>query len=116
MAQLSQLKIPGPKGGDSTPPVGIPDTLKGGLDTSGAGLAGVVVSYLFLVGVVLAVVFILHSGISYITSGGETAKMAAAKRGLTFSVVGLVVIVSAFFIVRFVIASLGGDPAKFFSF
>lgn len=116
--KLAQLKFPGQNNTsvDAPAPAGIPEGLKGGLSTSGASLFQLTIDWVFYIGIILAVAFMLISGISWITSGGETQKVAKAKARFTYSLIGLVIIISAFFIVRLVISSLGGDPSKFFNF
>lgn len=109
---LTQLKIPG-QDTLPTPPKGIPDPLKGGLDTSGANFLQLIINYLFIIGVILALIFLMYAGVSFITSGGDSMKMAAAKKKLIYALIGLVIIAGAFFIVRFIITALGGDSAPF---
>lgn len=60
---------------------------------------------LMIVGV-LAVAMIIFSGISYVTSAGDKAKTTKAKNTLIYSIVGLVVAISAYAIVNFVISKL----------
>ncbi|MBM3210511.1 hypothetical protein FJZ39_04195 [Candidatus Saccharibacteria bacterium] len=57
---------------------------------------------LFIVGLV-AVIMIILSGIKYATSGGDSGKTAAAKNTLLYSIVGLIVAIFAYAIVRFVV-------------
>ena len=56
----------------------------------------------FLAGVI-AVIVIIIAGILYITSTGDSGKVAKAKNLLTYSIVGLVVVLLAFVITNFVI-------------
>ncbi len=51
----------------------------------------------------LAVLFIVISGLKYITAGGDPAKTASARSQLLYSVIGLVVAGSAAVIVNFVL-------------
>lgn len=60
---------------------------------------------LMIVGV-LAVAMIIFSGISYVTSAGDKAKTTKAKNTLIYSIVGLVVAISAYAIVNFVLSKL----------
>lgn len=50
---------------------------------------------------VLAVIFIIWSGIKYIISQGDPGKTREAKNGITYSIAGLVLAGSAFLIVEF---------------
>lgn len=51
----------------------------------------------------IAVIIIIISGFMYTTSGGDPANIKKAKNGLTYAVVGLVVVALAFVITQFVI-------------
>lgn len=51
----------------------------------------------------IAVVMIIFSGLSYMTSAGDTGKVTKAKNTLTYSVVGLIIVLIAFAITSFVI-------------
>ena len=56
----------------------------------------------FLAGAV-AVVVIIFAGIMYVLSSGDAGRVAKAKNMLTYAIVGLIVVVSAFGITNFVI-------------
>lgn len=58
----------------------------------------------FLAGLV-SVIVIIVAGIMYTTSSGDASKVTRAKNLLTYSIVGLVVVLSAFVITNFVIGS-----------
>ena len=60
---------------------------------------------LFIVGAV-AVIVIIVGGISYVVSAGDPAKVKKAKDTILYAVVGLVVALLAFAIIRFVTDSL----------
>ena len=51
----------------------------------------------------VAVIVIIISAFFYITSQGDSSKVKRAKDGILYSVVGLVVIMTAFLITNFVI-------------
>lgn len=57
---------------------------------------------------VAAVIMILVGGFKYITSGGDSANTASAKSTILYAVVGLIIVVLAQVIVRFVISSSSG--------
>ena len=54
----------------------------------------------------LALLMITISGLRYITSAGDPEKTARAKNGIVYSLVGLVVAISAEAIVAFVVGRL----------
>jgi hypothetical protein len=63
--------------------------------------------------VVLALIFIIIGGIQWITSGGDKTKLQAARSKLTWSVIGLVVAFSAFFIIALIGFFFKVDLMKF---
>lgn len=58
--------------------------------------------FLFFVGAV-AVVMIIYGGFRYVTSNGDSSGVSGAKNTLLYAVVGLVIAVSAYAIVDFVL-------------
>lgn len=58
--------------------------------------------FYFITGVV-AVVMIIIAGLMYTVSSGDASRIARAKNMILYSVVGLIVIMSAFAITNFVI-------------
>ena len=51
----------------------------------------------------VAVVFLIVNGISYITSAGDTQKTEEAQKGIIAALIGLVVVGIAYLLVRFVV-------------
>ena len=56
----------------------------------------------FLAGVI-AVIVIIVAGLMYATSSGDSGRVAKAKNLLTYAIVGLVVVMTAFVITNFVV-------------
>jgi hypothetical protein len=56
---------------------------------------------------VIALFFIILSGIKMITSGGDPKAVESAKKTLTFAIIGLVIVLLSFFIV-FLVANITG--------
>lgn len=56
----------------------------------------------FIAGVV-AVIVIISAGLMYTTSSGDSSRVAKAKNLLTYAIVGLVVVLTAFVITNFII-------------
>lgn len=77
---------------------GIPTGTADNLLKSGLNLA------YFLAGAI-AVIVIVVAGINYVLSSGDAGRVAKAKNLITYSIVGLVVIMTAFIITNFVIGS-----------
>ncbi len=105
--RLLSLTLPG---GKIEAPSGIPT---GGLSGKGGDAINLAIQLIFVVGIVLAVAFVIISGIQWIISGGDKTKLQAARGRLTYAIVGLVVILGAFFIVSTVTSLLGGNPRFF---
>jgi|SRR6185369_2107598 len=79
----------------NTPP-GIP---QGGLADLQEIFSNAILIFI-IVGTFLLVIYIVWAGIQWITSGGDKAKLTAARGRLTWAIVGLVVIFSSFFIMN----------------
>lgn len=60
---------------------------------------------------VVAVIMIIIGGFRYITSGGDSGNVSAAKNTILYAIIGLVVVALAQFIVRFVLARVTGSGA-----
>lgn len=65
-------------------------------------VSGVLATVYFVAGIV-AVLIIIVAGIFYVTSDGEAAKIKRAKDAILYSIVGLVVVMTAFVITQFLI-------------
>ena len=69
-------------------------------------IGNTIISNLLLVAGTLAVFFLIYAGIRYILAGGNAERAKEARAGVIHVVIGVVIIVSAFFIIR-VAVSLG---------
>jgi len=84
---------------------GTPISAPGGIPTGGFGDKGISViqiatTLLFTLSIVLALVFIIYSGIQWAMSGGDKQKIQASRNRLIYSIVGLIVVALSFFIVK----------------
>ncbi len=70
-------------------------------------LGGVLDGIYFIVGAV-AVIIIILSGFSFASASYDPAKIAKAKNAILYSVIGLIVVILAFFITQFVIGKMTG--------
>jgi hypothetical protein len=68
-----------------------------------------IVSAGLLMAAIIAVVLIILSGIKLLTSGGDPEKVASAKRSLTFTIVGLVIILLSFVIINLIARVTGAN-------
>lgn len=60
---------------------------------------------LFLIGAV-SVIMLIYGGIRYTISGGDSNSVTAAKNTILYAIVGIIVAVLAFAVVKFVVGSL----------
>lgn len=68
------------------------------------GLLNTVINIFSLIVGVIAVVMIIVGGLRYITSGGDSGKVSAAKTTIIYALVGLVIVALAQLIVHFVLS------------
>ncbi len=61
-----------------------------------------VLNWLLILSGAVALVFVILSGISYITSGGDQKKLDNAKHTLTYAILGLFIIFVSIFIIRII--------------
>ncbi len=105
--RLLSLTVPGPQG-DVT--VQAPNQ---GPTIAGDRLANIpqfAITLIMLIAIVISLIFILFSGIQWITSGGDPKAIEGARKRLTYAIIGLVITLGAFVIVGLVITLLGKDP------
>lgn len=88
------------------PPRGVPT---GGLGSGGTleKIIKIGIEVLIILGVVLALIFIIFSAIQWITSEGDKQKLQTARARLTYAIIGLLIILLAIFIVNFVGGAFG---------
>ena len=71
------------------------------------GLISILINFLLWTVGILSVVMIIFSGFRYITSAGDAAKTKSAQTALTYSIVGLIVAVLAWVIVKMILRQFG---------
>lgn len=71
-------------------------------ETSIQNLPGKIVNILLILAIVLALIYLVYGGIKWITSGGDKAKVEAARSHLTAAVVGLILAFLAYFILNII--------------
>ncbi len=67
--------------------------------------------YLFAIIGALSVLMVIISGLRYIISTGDPQKTATAKNAIIYAVIGLVVSLSAFMLVGFILNAIQGNIA-----
>lgn len=71
------------------------------------GLISILINFLLWAVGILSVIMIIFSGFRYITSAGDAAKTKSAQTALTYSIVGLIVAVLAWVIVKMILRQFG---------
>ena len=71
------------------------------------GLISILINFLLWAVGILSVVLIIFSGFRYITSAGDAAKTKSAQTALTYSIVGLIVAILAWVIVKMILRQFG---------
>ena len=66
-----------------------------------------VITMLFIIAIIIALIYLIWGGIKWIMSGGDKAALQAAREHVIAAIVGLVVIFLAYFIVNFVLGIFG---------
>lgn len=64
-------------------------------------------------GGIAAFIMFVIGGFKYLTSGGDPRKSEAARQTITYALVGLLLLVSAFLIINFISTFTGVDVTKF---
>ena len=67
-----------------------------------------IVKYFSIIVGVIAVIMIIVGGFKYITSGGDSSNVSAAKNTIIYAIVGLVIVALAQLIVHFVLNQTAG--------
>ena len=71
--------------------------------TAIVSIANTVFNIVMLIAGILAVLYLIWSGVQYITAGGNADRTKAARAGIVNAVIGIIVILAAFFLVRFAV-------------
>lgn len=66
-------------------------------------IATKIVSIFSIIVGIIAVIMIIYGGFRYITSGGDSSKVGAAKNSLVYALVGLIIVALAQLIVHYVL-------------
>lgn len=81
-------------------------------DTNGTAIltntAVTVINLILLIAGILAVIYLIWSGVLYITAGGDTGKADKGRTGIVNAIIGLVIISAAYLLVRFVGGAISG--------
>jgi hypothetical protein len=89
----------------------IPNVIGNGLNATGGSALGILIGNLMggimIIAFLLAIVFLLLGGMSWISSGGDKAQLEAARNKIIHSIMGLIVIASTWAILNLLGPFLG---------
>jgi hypothetical protein len=71
------------------------------------GIISTITNIISIIAGIAAVIVIIIAGLQFVTSGGDPQRVEKAKNAIIFSVIGLIIIVIARFIIEFVVSSIG---------
>lgn len=80
------------------------------------GLEGIfenVISVALGLGAIALFIMLLMGGVKYITSGGDPKRIEEARKALTYAILGMVLLASAYLILRFIGIFTGADISNF---
>jgi hypothetical protein len=66
-------------------------------------LIGPLVSLIFVIAVVAALLYLVYGGFKWLTSGGDKSAVAAAREHIIAAIIGLVIIFLSYFILNIVV-------------
>jgi len=89
LAQISNPVLPSAIGG------GNPGNYQQGTSALGK-LVSSLVGALFIAGFLLAFVYLIMGGVTWITAGGYKAKLESARDEITNSIIGIIIVAAAF--------------------
>ncbi|KKP69549.1 MAG: hypothetical protein UR67_C0005G0038 [candidate division CPR3 bacterium GW2011_GWF2_35_18] len=79
------------------------------------GVVNLIVKIVFGVGILICVIFLVFYGIKYITAGDDVKAIEGARKGITGAIIGLIVILLTFAIIKLVATFLGVNGGDIFS-
>jgi len=98
---MNYLALSIPKGpGQGSVQVKAPgDIPTGGLPIV-AKVIGNAITFMLIITVILTLIFLVWGGVQWIQSGGDKQKVAQARSRITYSIIGLIIALAAFFILN----------------
>lgn len=73
------------------------------------GLISKLIGWAFTAAALVAFIYLLVAGFNYITAGGDSDKASKGGKGITNALIGIIVIIAAYTLVRFVGSGLLGS-------
>jgi hypothetical protein len=87
-----------------------------GLPSSSSGIKGILgnlLTWMLAIFGIIAIISFIVSGIQYFLAAGDEKSMQAAKRNATYSILGVVVALSAFVIIKSIDTALNATSSSF---
>ncbi len=75
-----------------------------------------IVNYMLIFAGIVALFFVIISGIKFLTSGGDPKQVEGAKQTMTYAIIGLIVILLSFAILNLISDITGVTCIKMFGF
>lgn len=95
---MNYLALTLPGGKTINPPTELPS---GGFGTVQKVLSNAITLFLIF-GVIVTLIFLIWGGFQWSSSGGDKAKISAARAKITWAIIGLIVVFLSFFIINIV--------------
>lgn len=76
------------------------------------GYFGTIVGLILTIAAIVAFIFLLMAGFQYITAGGDTAKADTARKGIVNALVGILIILVSYVILRYVGTAVLGTGSR----
>ncbi|HVF69654.1 MAG TPA: hypothetical protein VNA13_03755 [Xanthomonadales bacterium] len=78
------------------------------------GAVGNIVSVLIIIAIILSLIYLVYGGIKWITSGGDKAKVDAARSHITAAIIGVVIALLSYLILNVVVYVFTGQTFNSF--
>lgn len=76
-------------------------TPSGGAERTFSTVLGFAMNWVLAIVAIIAFIYLIMSGVNYITAGGDSEKATKARSGILNAIIGIVVVVLAYFILNF---------------
>lgn len=73
------------------------------------GIVGTLIQVMFVLAVIIALAFLIFGGIKWITSGGDSKNVDAARNMIVAALIGLAIVFLSFFILNILLGFFGID-------
>lgn len=72
------------------------------------GLIGDLITFAFILAVIVALAFLIFGGIRWIAAGGDKTQIEGAREAITGAIIGLVIVFLAYFILNIIMVFFTG--------